>query len=31
MAASIVMDIMQRVEEGEKEVQDIFKGERVEG
>ena len=33
MAASIVMDIMQRalVEEGEKEVQDIFRGERVEG
>ena len=32
MAASIVMDIMQRalVEEGEKEVQDIFRGERVE-
>ena len=33
MAASIVMDIMQRalVEEGEKEVQDIFRGEKVEG
>ena len=33
MAASIVMDIMQRalMEEGEKEVQDIFRGERVEG
>ena len=32
MAASIIMDIMQRilVEEGEKEVQDIFRGERVE-
>ena len=32
MAASITMDIMQRilVEEGEKEVQDIFRGERVE-
>ena len=32
MAASIIMDIMQRilVEEGEKEVQDIFQGERVE-
>ena len=32
MAASIVMDIMQRtlVEEGEKEVRDIFTGERVE-
>ena len=32
VAASIVMDIMQRtlVEEGEKEVQDIFRGERVE-
>ena len=33
MAASIVMDMMQRtlVKEGEKEVQDIFRGERVEG
>ena len=33
MAASIIMDMMQRalVEEGEKEVQDIFRGERVEG
>ena len=32
MAASIIMDMMQRtlVEEGEKEVQDIFRGERVE-
>ena len=32
VAASIVMDIMQRalVKEGEKEVQDIFRGERVE-
>ena len=32
MAASIIMDMMQRtlVEEGEKEVQDIFSGERVE-
>ena len=32
VAASIVMDMMQRtlVEEGEKEVQDIFRGERVE-
>ena len=32
MVASIVMDIMQRalVKEGEKEVQDIFRGERVE-
>ena len=32
MAASIIMDIMQRilVEEGEKEVQDIFREERVE-
>ena len=32
MAASIIMDIMQRilVEEGEREVQDIFRGERVE-
>ena len=32
MAASIIMDIMQRilVKEGEKEVQDIFRGERVE-
>ena len=32
-AASIVMDMMQRilVKEGEKEVQDIFRGERVEG
>ena len=32
MAAFIIMDIMQRilVEEGEKEVQDIFRGERVE-
>ena len=31
MAASIIMDMMQRalVEEGEKEVQDIFRGERV--
>ena len=33
MAASIVMDMMQRtlVKEGEKEVQDIFRGVRVEG
>ena len=33
MAASIIMDMMQRtlVKEGEKEVQDIFRGERVEG
>ena len=32
MAASVIMDMMQRtlVEEGEKEVQDIFRGERVE-
>ena len=32
VAASIVMDMMQRtlVEEGEKEVQDIFRGGRVE-
>ena len=32
MAASIIMDMMQRalVEEGGKEVQDIFRGERVE-
>ena len=32
MAASIIMDMMQRalVEEGEKEVQDFFRGERVE-
>ena len=32
VVASIVMDIMQRalVKEGEKEVQDIFRGERVE-
>ena len=32
MAASIVMDMMQRtlVKKGEKEVQDIFRGERVE-
>ena len=32
MAASIIMDMMQRtlVKEGEKEVQDIFRGERVE-
>ena len=32
MAASIIMDMMQRilVEEEEKEVQDIFRGERVE-
>ena len=32
MAASIIMDMMQRilVEEGEKEVQDIFRRERVE-
>ena len=32
VAASIIMDMMQRilVEEGEKEVQDIFRGERVE-
>ena len=32
VAACIVMDMMQRtlVEEGEKEVQDIFRGERVE-
>ena len=32
MAASIIMDIMRRalLEEGEKEVQDIFRGERVE-
>ena len=30
MAASIIMDIMQRVEKGEKEVQDIFRGEGVE-
>ena len=32
VAASIVMDMMQRalVKEGEKEVQDIFRGERVE-
>ena len=32
MAASIIMDMMQRilVEEGKKEVQDIFRGERVE-
>ena len=32
VAASIIMDIMQRilVKEGEKEVQDIFRGERVE-
>ena len=33
MAASIIMDMMQRtlVTEMEKEVQDIFRGERVEG
>ena len=33
MAASIIMDMMQRtlVKEREKEVQDIFRGERVEG
>ena len=32
MAASIIMDMMQRtlVKEGEKEVQDIFRGKRVE-
>ena len=32
MVASIIMDMMQRalVEEGGKEVQDIFRGERVE-
>ena len=32
MAASIIMDMMQRtlVKKGEKEVQDIFRGERVE-
>ena len=32
MAASVIMDMMQRilVKEGEKEVQDIFRGERVE-
>ena len=32
MAASIIIDMMQRtlVKEGEKEVQDIFRGERVE-
>ena len=32
VAASIVMDMMQRalVKEGEKAVQDIFRGERVE-
>ena len=30
MAASIIMGIMQRVEKGEKEVQDIFRGEGVE-
>ena len=33
MAASIIMDMMQRTlaKKGEKEVQDIFRGERVEG
>ena len=33
MVASIIMDMMQRalVEERKKEVQDIFRGERVEG
>ena len=33
MVASIIMDMMQRalVEEREKKVQDIFRGERVEG
>ena len=32
MEASIIMDMMQRtlVKKGEKEVQDIFRGERVE-